>query len=239
MDAIEDVRIRLSEKQDLTNADIEDTSGEQRRSLFLMNRKYQFSKTKPIELMNIFNLMKSRRLLDVALLENILMSLSRLDSNKNAIAVFDEYFSWTKDGSLSVSSDKFFLNYALSCYANGLHEAARHVEGVLLISSAATKEDFFCGRLCAVIDQNHLSDVKDMQLKLKPCREELLVFYKQIQLFPIDQINLVIRCLAKYRMTEDIFNLFDALRSARVKVVPLYFFPSRHDESTCFSLTCS
>jgi len=189
---------------------------EQSRALFLLKRKYQFAKNNPIEIMNIYNLMKSRQIFNVELFENILMTISRFDSEKNALLAFEDYYGWNKVGDV-IATDKFFLRFALNCYANGLFETARHVEKILITDNIANKEDFQSGHVCAAIQQSQTTTVKDFTLKMKPCREELAKFHENIRYHAIENINLVIRSLAKFRMTEEIFDLFDCLRANRVK----------------------
>lgn len=194
------------------------------RALFLLNRKLKFCKSNPVELMNIFNLVKEKSIFDAPLLEEVLMALSRLSdgSQKSLVAAFEEYFEWNRSGRV-ICSDGFFLRFCLACYSNNLVLPARHVEALLLSSNLAKPEDFRSGHLCVIIQQNQLSTVKDTKLKLKQTQEELSNFQKNIRYYSIEQINLVIRVLAKYRMTEDIFNLFDCIREARVKVSNVTF----------------
>lgn len=162
--------------------------------------------------------MKSRQIFNVELFENILMTISRFDSEKNALLAFEDYYGWNKDGDV-IATDKFFLRFALTCYANGLIETARHVEKILIADDVAKKDDFQSGHVCAAIQQSQTTSVKDFTLKMKPCREELAKFHDNIRYHAIENINLVIRSLAKFRMTEEIFDLFDCLRANRVKVL--------------------
>ena len=169
--------------------------------------------------MNIFNLVKEKSIFDAPLLEEVLLALSRLSdgSQKSLVAAFEDYFEWNRSGRV-IGSDGFFLRFCLACYSNNLIQPARHVEALLLSNQLAQPEDFRSGHLCVIIQQNQLSTVKDTKLKLKQTQEELNNFQKNIRYYSIEQINLVIRVLAKYRMTEEIFNLFDCIREARVKV---------------------
>ena len=167
--------------------------------------------------MNIFNLLKSKNLYDVSLLENILLAVSRFESNNNAITVFDNYFEWAQKGILT-PSESILLRFSLSCYSNNLIQAGKHAEDVLIANDFAKKDDFRSGHLCVTIQKSQLSTIKDPTLKFKQMKEELSSFQKNIRFYPIEQINLVIRILAKYRMTDEIFSLFDCLRAARIKV---------------------
>ena len=194
-------------------------SNDSGRALFLLKRKLQFCRSNPVELLNIFNLLKEKSILDVPLLEEVLMALSRCSdcSQKSLLAAFEDFFEWNRSGRV-LGSDGFFLRFSLSCYSNNLLPPARHVEALLLSNNLANVEDFRSGHLCVIIQQNQLSTVKDATLKFKQTKEELNNFQKNIRYYSIEQINLVIRILAKYRMTEDIFSLFDCIREARVKV---------------------
>lgn len=173
-----------------------------------------------LECYNIFMEIRDKKMYNASLIESTLMAISRAprssatspDSNY-AITAFRQYHIWKKDNIVdpATADPSFGVAFVLSCYASNLLDSAEEIMMMLVNEKSAEMSAFLPGLMCASIIRSNSGTV-DTEYK-----DDLVPFLNSLNKYTIGDANLVIRVLARYRLYEDIFRVFTALRESRIR----------------------
>jgi hypothetical protein len=168
--------------------------------------------------------------------QRILFALVRNKSTNKAKTVFNALYSLEKEGIIDFNKrgsagetfspykipskskelkNIFFVRFSLFCFAHNENEIAEYVAEELLRDGLASADDFLPGIICKEIFKFQNSQKNHLQVKL--FSEELAAFYNSIGNYSIADINYVIKTFSKFRMVNEIFHIFDILRTKRIK----------------------
>jgi GTP-binding protein len=157
----------------------------------------------------LFNEIKDKRILEVSLVEECLLCLSRLkDAYSYAVNAHKQYERWTDDGDLE-GSPGFTGRFIDSCISTGMFEVLGDLAVALVARGKLTDDELQAPRLCAEIsvcvrEGGSFDDIVSRTIATLP-------------LMRISQVNMVIRALGKARMSKRVLEVVEAMRAARLE----------------------
>lgn len=186
---------------------------------------------------SLLNEIKDKNLLDQNLVQNVMMALSRTDSNQLSTTAFKMTVQWTQQDVIVLTS-KFFLKYGTSCAANGLIETAEIVASYIDDSTVESSTSLLPCKIC--IELQKISKARKSRGKVlsstianrkraatlssdflvyeKTCLEHIRAYLNDLVAsmsnFSVSEINIVIRSLGRRKLTAEIFELMDAMRDS-------------------------
>jgi hypothetical protein len=180
--------------------------------------KLKTVKDNAIGLFSLLNEIKDKEIFDKEIVEEILLSLARSTlSSKYLFKAFNFYhetFSTVHEN--ENLNSKFIVNFIQLCYSSNYAQEAKQLEDIAINRKIATKIDFLPGHLCSLILLKNSQQNNDLFLK------ELNNFVQQmeanIDLFTIQQINLIIRFLGKHRLYDTLFDFFEMLKQKKIEL---------------------
>ena len=156
---------------------------------------------------------------NIEFVEEIILSLARLDSSSIALAAFKMHRKWISEEKMTQFNPKFGRIFANTCFGSSyeLGEAGRKVMEILIAENEATTENFLPGLTCAAVYE--IKDKKKSK-RIEPenateiALNSLKILQENIKLYEVEEINPVIRALGRRRLVDPIFGLLDSMRSA-------------------------
>ena len=156
--------------------------------------------------------------------EEVMLSLARLESSSIAIAAYKMYQKWILDGKLTQFNPKFGITFVNTCFGSSfeLAEAGRKVMELVIIDKQGELKDFLPGLTCASIYE--IKDKKktkriEPQDAIQVALDALKVLKDSIKLYEVSDINPVIRALGRRRLVTPIFELLDCMRDAGIIII--------------------
>lgn len=219
-----------------------------------LRTKYLSNKNSSLGLYSLLNEMKDKSLIEsmslspdgavheeedddaIDIMEQIMMSIARLDSPHHPVSALKLYLGYLQRGSIAPDRvDPLFLpRYVLQLYTSNLLSAADQCRDLLRLSPAVDDAEsclsdrrLLTGYICASIHQrasqlltankNKADKLQLEQHLLSTIEEQLQQLYDDLRAYPLSEINSVIRVLAKYKLIDHIFSLLSEMRASGVR----------------------
>jgi hypothetical protein len=105
------------------------------------------------------------------------------------------------------------LQHTLALYQYGAVSAAEHCQHDLVQSGRVPAAAFLPGQVCAALHEQHNTNPPESSVD---AAELLASFQQRIASYSIQDVNLVLRTLARYHQAESLFTLLECARAASV-----------------------
>lgn len=162
---------------------------------------------------SLLNEVKDKAVFEKSLVEQIVLSISRLGCSKYAIAAFELYQKWVEQELVPYNSI-FLKQFVLSCYVCNLLDAANRCCKILLDSGDISNSQVLPGIICKHV---HLAEANRSNAAFESeIKTHLLSLHNNIKQYSMEELNIVVRVFAKYRRIKDIFTLFTTMRAAYI-----------------------
>jgi pentatricopeptide repeat protein len=248
---------RLRQRPPRTDRDegqsTEDSTVEEASSVVMgaheLRAKYLSTKNSSLGLYSLLNEMKDKSLIEsmplssnsavheedvIDIMEQIMMSIARLDSPHHPVSALKLYLGYLQRGSIAPDRvDPLFLpRYVLQLYTSNLLSAADQCRDLLRLSPAVDADcvsdsRLLTGYICASIHQlasqllttnkNKADKLQLEQHLLSTIEEQLQQLFDKLRAYPLSEINAVLRVLAKYKLIDRIFSLLGEMRASGVQ----------------------
>lgn len=231
----------------------EDSTVEEASSVVMgvheLRAKYLSTKNSSLGLYSLLNEMKDKSLIEsmplssngavheedaIDIMEQIMMSIARLDSPHHPVSALKLYLGYLQRGSIAPDRvDPLFLpRYVLQLYTSNLLSAADQCRDLLRLSPAVDTDcvsdsRLLTGYICASIHQlasqlltankNKADKLHLEQHLLSTIEEQLQQLFDELRAYPLSEINAVLRVLAKYKLIDRIFSLLGEMRASGVR----------------------